>query len=419
MEDLFVLTTRFRDVYRAREGANDDEESSIDRQMNRLVELELITGSSAEDTFLHCGFTWSDFYSWARGKIVWISPDVFFDLCFTFYTRFQMETDHRSFLHVGIEANEEDTSQESKFLTVCASSEAHATVASDILLQLLTTCESRKVELSVGGDFRRFAVPGLAFSHFLVQSRNLKVLRIHFLRLNTCHCRGIDALTRTDLQIELFYCLPTESGEEILLESIRQNRGPTKFISCEIDTRRLAGALRGNNSVTALAPRSLCSDEERLLLVQALAENVGLVTFNFKLGLITDEIWVVLWQSVARHPTLKKIALSAGHYRSTWRDGTTDAQKSLRMQAMVDALRVNTVLHTIELNRREFDQEILDSTVYPLLLANRYRPCVGAITEVRGPMRCKLLGRALIWLFLSENADIRFGPTPAEEREVA
>jgi hypothetical protein len=62
MEDLFVLTTRFRDVYRAREGANDDEESSIDRQMNRLVELELITGSSAEDTFLHCGFTWSDFY---------------------------------------------------------------------------------------------------------------------------------------------------------------------------------------------------------------------------------------------------------------------------------------------------------------------------------------------------------------------
>jgi hypothetical protein len=86
---------------------------------------------------------------------------------------------------------------------------------------------------------------------------------------------------------------------------------------------------------------------------------------------------------------------------------------------MLDALRVNTVLHTIELNRREFDQEILDRTVYPLLLANRYRPCVGAITEVRGPMRCKLLGRALIWLFLSENADIRFGPTPAEEREVA
>jgi hypothetical protein len=91
---------------------------------------------------------------------------------------------------------------------------------------------------------------------------------------------------------------------------------------------------------------------------------------------------------------------------------------------MVDALRVNTVLHTIDLKRVDFDKEILDSTVYPLLLANRYRPRVGAITEVEGPLRCKLLGRALgsissknpalIWLFLSENADIRFGATPPE-----
>jgi hypothetical protein len=83
---------------------------------------------------------------------------------------------------------------------------------------------------------------------------------------------------------------------------------------------------------------------------------------------------------------------------------------------MVDALRVNTVLHTIELNRDDFDEEILDSTVYPLLLANRYRPRVGAITEVEGPLRCMLLGRALgsvssnpslIWMFLSGNANVR------------
>jgi hypothetical protein len=70
----------------------------------------------------------------------------------------------------------------------------------------------------------------------------------------------------------------------------------------------------------------------------------------------------------------------------------------------------------------------LDSTVNPLLLANKYRPRVGAITEVEGPLRCKLLGRAvasissepsLIWMFLSGNANVRVGPTPPEEREDA
>jgi hypothetical protein len=93
---------------------------------------------------------------------------------------------------------------------------------------------------------------------------------------------------------------------------------------------------------------------------------------------------------------------------------------------LVDALRVNTMLHTIELNRVDFDQAILDSTVYPLLLANRYRPRVGAIAREEGPLRRKLLGRALgsvssnpslIWMSLSGNANVRVGPTPPEERE--
>jgi hypothetical protein len=164
--------------------------------------------------------------------------------------------------------NEEDTSQELTYVHVCARSDAHATVASDILLQLLTTCESRNVFLDSGHDSNHFPVSGLAFSHVLVQSHNLSVLRMIGLDLDSSHCRAIDGLTRTDLRIDLAHCKPTDTGEEILLECIRQNRGPTELTRCRIDTRRLAGALRGNNSVT-----TQCSDEERLVLVQALAEN--------------------------------------------------------------------------------------------------------------------------------------------------
>jgi hypothetical protein len=139
---------------------------------------------------------------------------------------------------------------------------------------------------------------------------------------------------------------------------------------------------------------------------------------------ITDANWIALWQSVARHPKLEKICLP--RYAFTWRDGTTDAQKTLKMQTVVDALCVNTVLHTIELRRLDYDGAMLDSTVYPLLLANRYRPRVGAITEVEGLLRCKLLGRALgsvssnpslIWMFRSGNANVRVGPTTPEESE--
>jgi hypothetical protein len=90
---------------------------------------------------------------------------------------------------------------------------------------------------------------------------------------------------------------------------------------------------------------------------------------------------------------------------------------------MVDALRINAVLHTVDLNYLEFDDEILGSTINPLLLANRYRPRVGAISEEESRRRRQLLGRALasisskpslIWMFLSGNANVRLGPTPPE-----
>jgi hypothetical protein len=417
MEDLFAPSTRFRDLYRAL----DDHDGlwDIEEGIDGLVELELVAGSSAEDTFLLCGFTWSDFYLWARGKIVWISPDFYFDLT-SIDTDFQLE--YRSFLTV---TADEDTSEDPEFVCVCASSEAHATVACDILLRLLTTCEPREVHLQGGHDSNLVPISGLAFSHFLVQSQNLRVLGLRCLSLNTCHCRAIDTLTRTDLQIKLYSCELTEPGEEIMLESIRQNRGPNVLHACRIDTRPLARALRGNNSVTTLAPHNQCSDEERLVLVEALAENEGLVTLYLSAASIsiTDEIWIALWRSVARHPTLEKLILPQSQWRRTWRDGNTDAQKTLRMQAMVDALRINTVMHTISLSLVDFDEDILDSTVYPLLLANRYRPHVCAISEEEGPWRRKLLGRALasissnpslIWMFISGNANVRVGPTPPE-----
>jgi hypothetical protein len=63
MEDLFAPTTRFRDLYRAArdrsDGDGDVYDFFTDRDMNLLVELELITGSSAEDILLRLLLVWS------------------------------------------------------------------------------------------------------------------------------------------------------------------------------------------------------------------------------------------------------------------------------------------------------------------------------------------------------------------------
>jgi hypothetical protein len=291
----------------------------------------------------------------------------------------------------------------------------------DILLQLLTTCESRTIMLAADYASNDFPVSGLALSHFLMHSnRTLKVLRVNSLRLDACHCHAIDTSTRMDLQIDLNEDVEvTDLGENILLESIRQNRGPTGLHSVDLVGHRLADALRGNSRVTSFSPYD-SNDETALALFQALAENEGIVKFDDSQVTISDENWDALWQSVSCHPKLEIIKMSTSELR-----GIPDAEKTRRTQSIVDALRVNTVLHTIGSQSNDWDFGIMDNMVRPRLLVNRYRPRVAAIAEERGTWQRKLLGRALasvscnpslnpIWMMVSGNVDVICGDTPGE-----
>jgi hypothetical protein len=66
---LFDPSTRFQDRYR----------DYYQGGRANFVEVQLTEGCAGE-ILLHRGFTWEDFYSFASGKIVWINPNVFFDL---------------------------------------------------------------------------------------------------------------------------------------------------------------------------------------------------------------------------------------------------------------------------------------------------------------------------------------------------
>jgi hypothetical protein len=413
MDAFFAPSTRFRDRY------NDqyrDQYRERQEDFNDLVEVELTQGCVAGEILLHRGFTWKDFYSVANGKIVWINPDVFFDLSLI-GTRYQR--DYRRFLTVsagGLESNEVVDMGVFE-VGVYASSIAFSTMACSILLQLLATCQSRKITLVTGDDSYDFPVSAIAFSHFLMQSsRSLKVLCMWRIRLNEYHCHAIDASTRTDLQINLgMSCELTELGEIVLLGSIRQNRGPTGLHRVNVNARRLADALRGSSRVTIFTPLlGRTSEEDCHAFFQALAENEGLVTLDLSRVSISDENWDVLWQSVSRHPKLENIDMD------TTNRGLADVEKTRRTHAIVDALRVNTVLHTIRLCRNNCDLEILHNMVRPHLLVNMYRPraaAIATIAEERGIWQRKILGRALasvssnpcpdpIWMIVSGNANV-------------
>jgi hypothetical protein len=305
---------------------------------------------------------------------------------------------------------------------VFASSLASATTACDILLQLLTTCESRKIKLDAFHESFDSPVSGFALSHFLTHSnRILKVLCMGHVRLNACHCHAMGASTRTDLQIDLSKAdALTELGEIVLLKSIRQNRGPTGLHRVNLDAHRLADALRGNIWVRSFAPFLMrISDEDCHAYFHALAENQGLVKLDLLRVRISDENWDVLWRSVSRHPKLEIIDVRHANL------GLPFGQKTSRAHAIVDALRVNTVLHTIRLRRHKYDLEILDNMVQPRLLVNLYRPrvaAIAAIAEERRTWQRKILGRASfvsrkpspnpIWMMVSGNVNVICGHTP-------
>jgi len=80
-------------------------------------------------------------------------------------------------------------------------------------------------------------------------------------------------------------------------------------------------------------------------------------------------------------------------------------------------MKMNTVLHTMELYPYSGDQKIYMEEVLPYLETNRFRPRALAISKADIQIRRRLLGLALqtesvrnnsnlLWMFLSGNVDV-------------
>jgi hypothetical protein len=238
--------------------------------------------------------------------------------------------------------------------------------------------------------------------------------------------RVLIAYSRPDLEIDLKYCRIEGTVAEALAEVLGRNQGPTKVNFCKVDNFVLADGLRGNsrlkNLVLCLSSSLEVGNQQVLAYSRALSENRGLVILDLTYDpRMSNEAWDAVCGSLRTHPTLEVLYLRANfgfsYLPAIWaRDVITS-----RVKALLDMMKTNLSIHTIDLAYQYSKTELFRESVIPYLETNRFRPRLLAIQKTRPiPYRAKVLGRALLavqtdpnwfWMLLSGNDEVAFPST--------
>jgi hypothetical protein len=236
------------------------------------------------------------------------------------------------------------------------------------------------------------------------------------------HCRALGAFSRPGLDIVINSCEFTSAGARVLAKVLGRNQGPTKLNWCEIDTFVLADGLRGNSRLWSsklhFSGDREIGNQEVLAIAGALRENKGLVELNlaFHGFNVNNETWEAICDSLKAHPTLEVLELRTRGISSM--APLPPALIKSRIQALVDMLKVNMSIHTINLRDLYSKHGLFRGSVVPYLETNRFRPHLLAIQQTRPiTFRAKVLGRALLsartdannfWMLLSGNVEVAF-----------
>jgi hypothetical protein len=317
-------------------------------------------------------------------------------------------------------------------MIVFALSPEHLVEICDVLLRLLAASVLHSVLLNKLRPSDSVAIDAPSLAHLMEQCKSLKVLRLRNLKLDEHHCRVLGAYSRPDLEIALYSCTLTSAGTSALADILERNQGPTELDSCDIDYSALADGLRGNSRLKSfrksfrrdfsdyfdaedsdVVSSDVVGSRQVLAIANALRENKGLVelelrSYNF---FMNDETWGAICDSLKTHPTLEVLNLR-GEYQAV-----LDVITS-RVQALVDMMKVNTSIYTIQVDRCYSETEMYRESVIPYLETNWLRPRLLAIQKTRPTTyRAKVLGRALVfthnhpntfWMLLVGNAEVAF-----------
>jgi hypothetical protein len=321
---------------------------------------------------------------------------------------------------------------DSKSIHVFAHSlEAFSEIA-DVVRRLLLADVSEVNELEFKSGPYPNIIDGRRFfdaespAYLMEQCQSLKALKLEQIALDEDHIRVLGDISRPGLEIELRACRITGATAAVLAQVLGRNQGPTKLFACDTENILLADGLRGNSRLKSLALRIYndrgLGNQELIAFASAIQENKGLVDLKLLHDFVmSDETWDAVCDSLKAHPTLQ--ILSLGRCDPHLIPLAPAALKS-RIQALVNMLKLNTVMHTMTINVFSSDElELCRRSVDPYIETNRFRPRLLAIQKTRPiAYRAKVLGRALLaartdanilWMLLSGNTEVAFPSTNA------
>jgi hypothetical protein len=416
MEHLFSPCVRFNDLFEfvghSRMEGNFWEEFENANELNLNVSTEELL--SAER-----GFAYADLYAMFANEdtVVWLNPHA------AIVREDGSAGDYFRILN-GIAWQVDFTVDGEQVIVLAMSLEALSEIC-DVVLGLLAVSVVHSVNLK----FLRsspFLINAPRLANLMEQCQSLKALSFESLELDENQIRVLGAYSRPDLEIDLKYCRIEGTAAEALGEVLGRNQGPTKVNFCKVDNFVLADGLRGNsrlkNLVLCLSSSLEVGNQQVLAYSRALSENRGLVILDLTYDpRMSNEAWDAVCGSLRTHPTLEVLYLRANfgfsYLPAIWaRDVITS-----RVKALLDMMKTNLSIHTIDLAYQYSKTELFRESVIPYLETNRFRPRLLAIQKTRPiPYRAKVLGRALLavqtdpnwfWMLLSGNDEVAFPST--------
>jgi hypothetical protein len=319
-----------------------------------------------------------------------------------------------------------------KHINILAWSPAALSEIVDVVCSLLAanTSEVDVLELCNEGLGKEAFCSAPIFASLAEQCQNLKCLTLRGLdSLSEDQIRVLDTISRPGLEIVLRECRIEGAAAEALAEALGRNQGPTRLDECDIDYSVLANGLRGNSRLKSMCndTNAKVSDEDLLAIAAALKENKGLVNLNLTYYVrVSDESWDAVCDSLKTHPTLEHFTFRTKYAAAS----LAPAVLMCRLQALIDMLKMNTTMQTIDVGPKQYSEhELYRGSVTRYLETNRFRLRLLTIQKSR-PIRyrAKVLGRALLavrtdpnrfWMLLSGNAEVTFPSTTATTTPVA
>jgi hypothetical protein len=405
MEKFFTPTRRYQEIWEEY-----DDESPFEY-------TEVALAVPVEDLLVN-RWDWRDLQAFLSGgatpKIIWITNNTFLvdnEGWKAFYAFFNDDGIYGC-LSAEIEAT---SGEEQKLVLGQLDYYADVSTTGEFSVFWRAVATSNTLKLTLLHTYQAFGLPsGPVLSQFLRESPLLQVVEFDGFLFKEEHCRALATLQRTDLEIELTDCaIEPKNVEDAFIEWFRNNKVVTELVDCRMDSSILC-ALKGNNSVKKLTFDtdfvSIELHEEHMRsLAQAIAGNTGVEHLYF-FGLeVSDEIWCLLFRSLATHPRIKLLDLNEGYLPHL-----SAESKTVWMNAIIQMLQRNTVVHTIELPDYFNNEALYLDSILPRLEMNRncFEVQRQAVKLADPSLRPQLFGRALhvvrcnpelVFLFLSEN----------------